>query len=103
VADLQLHNSAQNRQVEIGMIARFDQSSNQVVDAGAMFLLAINENEDLSGPRKFIASLTGKQVIEAEDLRHVFGDDAQISSYQDAVKEFNSMADSTQSASEIKN
>src|SRR5580692_7149277 len=62
---------AQNRQVKIDLVARFDQSSNQIVDAGGMFLISINNNsENIEEARKFIATLSGKQMIEADSLKN---------------------------------
>jgi hypothetical protein len=94
--------ASQNRQIQIDLIARFDQSSNQIVDAGTMFLSAITENKDLGPAKKVIASLAGRQLLETQDLLRAFGDEKKVLTYQDALKEFNTIADGTQSAADIK-
>jgi hypothetical protein len=96
------NSSSQNRQVELDLVAKFDQSSNQIVNAGSMFLSAINNSKNLDESKKFIATLSGTQIIETESLKHAFGDVAEIDSYQNAVKEFQTVASSTRSAEDIK-
>ena len=95
---------SQNRQAQLETIARFDQSSNHIVDVGSRFLSALNEHKDkeLSESRSAISALAGKQLLETGTLKKLFNDDAAISEYEDAVQDFSATAQHTKSALDIK-
>jgi hypothetical protein len=94
---------SQDRQLKITLVASFDQTSNQIVDAGGMFLASINNNSNnIEEARKIIATLSGKQMLETDSLKNTFGDVGEIASYQEALKDFRNVAYSTQTAADIK-
>ena len=97
-----LATEAQSRRIHLDLLARFDQSSSQIVDAGGGFLTALNNDKDLTAARGVIATLTGKQMLETESLRRNFGDISEIKGYENAIAEFEATAKGIQSPREIK-
>jgi hypothetical protein len=97
--------AAQDRQVRLEQISKFDTNSSQLIDAGGQFVAAINaENDDLNGAKMKLRTVVASQLHDSENLRKFFDGhiDALVNEYQSALSDLNDIAQKTSSPVEMR-
>lgn len=94
--------AAQQKQVKLEALAKFDQSSGKIVEIGGGFISALNDSRDLSKPRSEIRNFAATQIDEAESLRRFFPSTPDLVNYQNAVSDFSTVAEKTSGPAEMR-
>lgn len=95
---------AQDRQARIEQITKFDAASAQLIEAAGSFINAINGKQDLEPSRLKVRTAVANQISQTEVLRNLFDGDISkiVGEYQDALSEFNKVAEKTETVTEMR-
>jgi hypothetical protein len=95
---------AQDRQVRLEQLSKFDASSSQIVEAAGSFINAINDNKDLLSAKQKLSAILATQIHDTEGFRILYGKkiDTLVGNYQTAIIELNQAAQKTLSVTEMR-
>ena len=95
--------AAQDRQVRLEQISKFDATSMQIIEAAGAFIVAINNEHDLGPSRAKLSAALATQIHDSRSLENTFeGADRIVREYQDAIAELNQIAQKTASANDMR-
>lgn len=96
---------AQDRQTRIEQIAKFDQSTQRIIDAAQLFVSSINEHDKGLGPVKLkLRTAVASEINDTGNITRFFDKKAkdQGEQYQAALQEFNDVAQKTSSVVDMR-
>jgi hypothetical protein len=104
VLTVYFNNETQDRQLRLEQVSKFDASSQQVIDAGASFIAAINNNRGLAPAREKLSAVVAAQIHETDKITKFFDDRVQqrAGRYENALSELNEVAQRTSSAADMR-
>ena len=97
---------AQDRQVRIEQVSKFDAASNNLLEAAGVFIAAINagKQQDIDAARIKVRTVVAGQIQDTEIFRNTFdgGVTSLINQYQTALGQFSQVAENTKSVIEMR-
>jgi hypothetical protein len=96
---------SQDRQARLEQVARFDQSTQQIIDASQSFVAAINDNNKGLDPAKIkIRTIIASEINESSNISRFFDRSAKekADEYQSSLEEFNDIAQKTSSVTDMR-
>jgi hypothetical protein len=95
----------QDRQARLEQVAKFDQSTQQIIDAAQAFISALDDNNKGLDPAKLrLRTVIASEINETENIARFFDKDVKLRAqkYQDSLDEFNDMAQKTSSVTDFR-
>jgi oligoendopeptidase F len=95
---------AQDRQARLEQIAKFDQSTQQIIDAAQSFIYAVNDNKGLDPARSKLKTIVASEIHQTDDISRFFDPRAQkiAESYQTVLEELSDVSQHTSNVTEMR-
>jgi hypothetical protein len=99
------NNVSQDRQARLEQIAKFDQSTQQIIDAAQSFISAINDNSKGLDPAKIkLRTVIASEINETGNIARFFdqGVKQRAETYQTVLEELNDVAQKTSGVTDMR-